>query len=578
MKLLTLSVVASVMILILRTAPATPSESGGTSPPPRDPAIIPQPARITIHDGRFELGPELVIHTSASPAATPTPTESRPAASPPAMDVDGVAAYLADWLSLRLGRKVEVRPAPASTEAGQFLLTTGAADGDLGPEGYELTVRPQAVTIAAPTPAGLMHGVQTFRQLLPPAFESAGGDAGDTRWSLPCVSISDRPRYGHRGMLLDCGRYFVPPERVKRTIDLLAYHKLNVLHWHLTEDQGWRLEIRKYPRLTQIGAWRTATRDDEQPRTSEADVQAGRAPKAGLYGGFYTQADVREIVAYAAARGITVIPEIELPGHCGAALAAYPELSCTGGPLDVSTRWGVHEDVYCAGNERVFEFLEDVLSEALELFPSQYIHIGGDEVPKTRWQACEKCQARMKAEGLTDEAELQSYFVRRIERFLSQRGRRLIGWDEILEGGLPPNATVQSWRGMSGAVAAASAGHDVISSPTSHCYLDYPHYKGEPSYADWMGVLSLRTAYSFEPTPAELSPEQARHVLGLQGNLWTEWAPPRLLDSRMFPRLCALAEVGWSPKDARDWEDFQRRMREHYKRLDALGVAYTKGQ
>jgi hexosaminidase len=354
-------------------------------------------------------------------------------------------------------------------------------------------------------------------------------------------------------MLLDCCRHFMSKAFVKRYIDLLAYHKMNVLHWHLTEDQGWRIEIKKYPKLTDVGAWRG--QGDER------------------YGGYYTQRDVREIVEYARSRYVTVVPEIEMPGHSMAALASYPWLGCKGKGYEVGTHWGVYSDVYCAGNDRVFEFLTDVLSEVIGLFPSEYIHIGGDECPKTEWKACPKCQARIKAEGLQDEHKLQSYFIRRIEEFLSAEGRRLIGWDEILEGGLAPGATVQSWRGMDGAVTAATAGHDVIASPTSHCYLDYAQTRipGEPT---WMGYIPLERSYAFEPTPAELTPAQAQHVLGLEGNMWTEHAPQERVDWQIFPRLCALAEVGWSPKGARDWDDFSERMQTHYRRLDALGVTY----
>ncbi|MEW6252413.1 MAG: beta-N-acetylhexosaminidase [Planctomycetota bacterium] len=481
-------------------------------------------------------------------------------------------------------------------------------------EAYELTVTPEHVRLAAARPAGLFYGIQTLRQLMPPDAEAREGTPVR---SLPCVRVVDHPRYRWRGSLLDCGRHFMPKDFIKRYIDLLAYHKLNVLHWHLTEDQGWRIEIKRFPQLTEIGAWRDITRDSELPTAAVApaaqpdicdqpaaqitapaaagqsagaagsDRTVGRgtqeaAPpipqklpttQPGRYGGFYTQDDIREIVAYAASRYITVVPEIELPGHSRAALAAYPELSCTGGSFTVGTEWGVYDDVYCAGNDRTFEFLEGVLTEVLDLFPSEYIHIGGDECPKVRWQVCSNCQARIKAEGLKDEHELQSYVIRRIEKFLSSRGRRLVGWDEILEGGLAPNATVQSWRGMQGALAAATAGHDVISSPTSHCYLDYAQVQtpGEPTR---MGFLPLERVYEFEPTPRELTPEQARHVLGLEGNMWTEHAPPARVDWQVFPRLCALAEVAWSPKQARNWPDFSTRLNAHCQRLAALGVRY----
>ncbi len=501
------------------------------------PSLVPIPARFQMADGQFPLASAAAIHYE----------------QPSGRDI---AEYLADQVRWQTGLKLDVRLGPAPENARVIELLGGPSDPSICDEGYELDVTPTRVAVRAADPRGWMYAVQTIRQLLPPV--PSRGEPID----LPCLSIVDQPRYRHRGMLLDCCRHFMDKNFVKRYIDLLAYHKMNVLHWHLTEDQGWRIEIKKYPKLTEVGAWRETTRDSEQPRDA-----------SGRYGGFYSQDDVREIVAYAKSRFVTVIPEIEMPGHSLAALASYPELSCTGGPFKVRTEWGVEEDVYCAGNERVFEFLEDVLSEVIELFPSEFIHIGGDECPKNRWKACDKCQARIKAEGLKDEHELQSYFIRRIEKFLSAKGRRIIGWDEILEGGLAPNATVQSWRGMSGAIAAATSGHDVVSSPTTHCYLDYPQ-EPEPAAPSWMGFIDLPKIYSFEPTPAELTREQARHVLGAEGNIWTERAPQRLVDHQVFPRLCALAEVAWSPVDSRNWDDFVRRMRTHYRRLDQLGVGY----
>jgi len=451
---------------------------------------------------------------------------------------------VADSLAYSLGRATGHNPGIVEGGAGapakgavHLVLARGAEA--LGDEGYELTVTTDTVMLRAPKVAGLFWGAQTIRQLVGPE----AGSAAPSKREIPCVRITDSPRYAWRGLLLDCCRHFMTKDFVKRYIDLLAYHKMNVLHWHLTEDQGWRIAIRKYPRLTEVGAWR----DDGGER----------------YGGFYSQEDIREVVAYAASRHITVVPEIEMPGHCTAALAAYPELSCTGGPFPVETKWGVFKDVYCAGNDRTFEFLEDVLSEVMELFPSTYIHIGGDEVPKNRWHECPKCQARIKAEGLKDEHELQSYFVRRVEKFLNGRGRRLIGWDEILEGGVAPNATVQSWRGMAGAVAAATAGHDVISSPHSHTYVIYDY-----------NAISLEKIYSFEPTPKELTADQAKHVLGAEAAMWTEYAWQDRVDHQVFPRLCAMAEVAWSPAEARDWADFSRRMSDHYRRLDAMGVTY----
>lgn len=492
------------------------------------PSIIPRPAQMEVSDGEFS------VTESTSLFVEPGDPELR-----------WVGEYLAERLNAGSGYEFDVTE-PAGTEAPKnaIVLMTSGADPALGDEGYELTVEPERVLLRAPKPQGVFRGVQTIRQLLPTDFEGPRtSSAKRPSWAIPCVSIKDKPRYRWRGSLLDCCRHFMTKEFVKRYIDLLAYHKMNVLHWHLTEDQGWRIEIDKYPKLTDVGAWRR-----------EADER---------YGGFYTKDEIREVVAYAQSRYVTVVPEIEMPGHCRAALASYPEVSCTGGPFEVAALWGVYDDVYCAGNDETFHFLEVVLTEVLELFPSEFIHIGGDECPKTRWQECPKCQGRIKAEGLKDEHELQSYFIRRIERFLNGKGRRLVGWDEILEGGLAPNATVQSWRGMSGAIAAAKAGHDVVASPTSHCYLDYSY-----------DAISLERIYSFEPTPPELTPDEAKHILGAEGNIWTERAPQDRVDHQVWPRLCALAEVTWSPKDLRGWDDFSQRMKRHYQRLDAFGVTY----
>ncbi len=511
-----------------------------SSTPTTMPAIVPRPAEMRLRGEDFMIGPDVRILVTPGKA-----------------EVQNVGDLLAEALAAQLGRKLPVAGLPSAAEAqrGCIVLLLSDSDKALGAEGYRLTVNRAFTTIIAPSACGLFRGTQTLRQLL------TAGQTGE--YCVPGVEARDFARYPWRGMLLDCGRHFMSKDFVKRYIDLLAYHKMNVLHWHLTEDQGWRIEIKKYPELTKVGAWRQATRDSEQPRDA-----------AGRYGGFYTQDDIREIVAYAKSRYVTIVPEIEMPGHCLAALASYPELSCTGGPLKVSTEWGVFDDVYCAGSDQTFEFLQDVLAEVLDLFPSELIHIGGDEVPKTRWKACPQCQARIRVGGLKDENELQSYFIRRIEKFLNSKGRRLVGWDEILEGGLAPNATVQSWRGMDGAIAAATAGHDVISSPTSHCYLDYPQFPS-PTMPGWMAITTLEKTYSFEPTPAELTPEQARHILGAEGNMWTERAPQTRVDHMVFPRLCALAEVTWSPPELRDWDDFAARMKVHYQRLDALGVHYA---
>jgi hexosaminidase len=452
--------------------------------------------------------------------------------------------FLAMSNLIPLPAKLEQRPGsftPGNLDA-QIELTTKPG---LGPEGYELTVTPERVIIRASQPAGIFYGKQTLQQLLP--------------GPIPCLHIEDRPRFPWRGAMLDVARHFFPKEFVKRYIDLLALHKLNTLHLHLTDDQGWRVEIKKYPKLTEVGSWRAETNGDGK-----------------RYGGFFTQDDLREIVAYAAERHITVVPEIEMPGHGLAALTAYPELSCTGGPFKVRTRWGVEPDVYCAGNEKTFAFVQDVLDEVLAIFPSKFIHIGGDECPKARWKKCPKCQARMKAEGLKNEHELQSYFIRRIEKHLSSKGRRLIGWSEIREGGLAKNAALMDWIG--GAVEGASAGHDVVMSPTSHCYFDYyqsQDKKAEPKAIG--GFIPLSKVYAFEPVPAKLAPQFHKHILGAQANLWTEYIPtPQQAEYMTFPRLCALAEVVWSPAAARNWDDFSVRLTQHLKHLDALKVNYRK--
>jgi hexosaminidase len=409
---------------------------------------------------------------------------------------------------------------------------TGAEVPGIEAESYRLEISSGGIHITASDPAGVFRARQTVRQLL---------ESG--RAEIPCGVIEDSPRYRWRGMLLDCGRHFMPLDVIKRAIDQLALHKFNVLHWHLTEDQGWRLEVPGYPKLTEVAAWRTQT-------------------DGTVYGGYYTEAEVREIVAYAAERFMVVVPEIELPGHSVAALAAYPELSCTGGPFAVETQWGVHHDVYCAGNEQVFTFLEDVFSWAMELFPSVYLHIGGDECPKERWMACPRCQQRIKDEGLADEHELQSWFIRRMETFLNGNGRRIIGWDEILEGGLAPNATVQSWRGVRGAIAAARSGHQAIVSPTSHCYFDYD-----------VAVTDLRQVYTFDPVPAELNATEAELILGGEMNLWSEYIPPERLEKMVFPRAAAMAECLWTADPERDFLEFAARVEPHLKWLESLGVS-----
>jgi hexosaminidase len=369
-------------------------------------------------------------------------------------------------------------------------------------------------------------------------------------------------------MHLDVCRHFFDVDFVKKYIDLLARYKMNTFHWHLTEDQGWRIEIKKYPKLTEVGAWRSGSQVGPYSRREYDSVP---------YGGFYTEEQIKEVVAYAAARHITVVPEIEMPGHAMAALASYPQLGCTGGPYEVQKGWGVYDDVFCAGNDSVFTVLEDVLTEVMDLFPGQYIHIGGDECPKERWKNCAKCQARMKANGLKDEHELQSYFIQRIEKFVNSKGRKIIGWDEILEGGLAPNAAVMSWRGTEGGVAAAKQKHNVVMSPGSHCYFD--HYQGDPANEPLAigGFTTVQKVYSYEPIPAELKPEEAKYILGAQGNVWTEYIlKPENVEYMAVPRMLALAEVLWTPKEKRDEADFIHRLENEFPKLEAMNVNASK--
>ena len=434
-----------------------------------------------------------------------------------------------------------------------------------------LSVTPKEIIIKARTAVGLFYAVQTLRQLLPVEVEKEQKVNG-LILSVPACEIKDEPRFVYRGMHLDVCRHMFPVSFIKRYIDMLALNKMNTFHWHLTEDQGWRIEIKKYPRLTEIGAYRKETLVGHGGK--EPYVYDGKP-----YGGFYTQDEVKDVVAYAKSRFITIIPEIEMPGHALAALAAYPELSCTGGPFEVFPRWGVVPDVYCAGKEETFNFLEDVLTEVIALFPGEYIHIGGDECPKDRWKKCPLCQKRIKDEGLKDEKELQSYFIARIEKFLSSKNKKLVGWDEILEGGIAPEATVMSWRGTAGGIEAAKQNHDVIMTPSSYVYLDYYQCepKGQPLAIG--GYLPLETVYSYNPMPAELTPAEQKHILGVQGNVWTEYiATTDYLEYMAFPRLIAIAETGWTPEPKKNFKDFLSRFDTVKKRYDILGINYFKGE
>ncbi len=472
-----------------------------------------------------------------------------------------VTAGSGSWaLPRNLPAELPMEPDATLARSG-VRVTVDPADSAGGSESYRLVVGPDGVQLVAPTRAGRFYGLQTLQQLV-----DAARAERPTSPAVPAVRISDAPRFAYRGLHLDVARHFENAAFVKRYIDLMARFKLNTFHWHLTDDQGWRIEIKKYPRLTTVGGCRAETMVAKQFTPYRGD---------GLrHCGHYTQEQIREVVSYAAARHVTVVPEIEMPGHAVAAITAYPELACTPGPFAVMTIWGVSDDILCP-SERTFGFLEDVLTEVLALFPSTMIHIGGDEAPKVRWKASPLAQEIIRREGLKDEHGLQSWFVRRIDRWLSDRGRRLVGWDEILEGGLAPGATVMSWRGTSGGIEAARLGRDVIMTPGSHLYLDF--YQGDPRFEPLAigGLTTLDRVYSFEPIPDVLSAEEAKHILGAQGNVWTEYLhTPGAVEYMAYPRALALAEVTWSPRAARSWPSFEARLPNALRTLDRLRVNY----
>lgn len=460
------------------------------------------------------------------------------------------AEFLAEYISQSTGHTLQTEALAPGSEAPKGAITLGLDPAIGNREGYVLTVKADRVTLNGQTENGVFYGIQTLRKSIPAETKA-------TSILLPAGSIQDEPRFSYRGMHLDVGRHFFPIEFVKKYIDLLALHNMNTFHWHLTEDQGWRIEIKKYPKLTEIGAWRDRTVIGRN--TEEYDNTR--------YGGFYTQEQAKEIVKYAGERYITVIPEVDLPGHMLAALAAYPEMGCTGGPYEVCPRWGVFEDVLCIGNEKSMQFLEDVMAEIIDIFPSKYIHIGGDEAPRTRWEKCPKCQARIRTEKLkadknhTAEDRLQSYCMTRIEKLLNSKGRQIIGWDEILEGDVAPNATVMSWRGSAGGIKAAQLGHDVIMTPNDYCYFDY--YQSEDTRHEPFaigGFVPLEKVYSLNPT-ASLTEEQAKHILGTQANLWTEYIPTsEQVEYMVLPRMAALAEVQWTQLEKKDYTNFTTRL------------------
>lgn len=475
-------------------------------------------------------------------------------------EMEQTARFLASYIKEATGYEPKV----TTGDTGKGIHLSIASD-IRNKEGYRLLVSENGVEIAGASNAGIFYGVQTLRKSIPAA-------ADGMQVELPAVSINDYPRFPYRGMHLDVSRHFFPTDSIKKFIDILALHNMNRFHWHLTDDQGWRIEIKKYPELTQIGSKRKETVIGRN--SGKYDGQP--------YDGFYTQDEIRDVIAYAKERFITIIPEIDLPGHQLAALATYPELGCTGGPYEVWTQWGVSDDVICAGNEKSMQFLEDVLAEVIDLFPSEYIHIGGDECPKVRWQKCPKCQARIKAEGIKGDSKhsaeeyLQSYVISRMEKFVESKGRHIIGWDEILEGGLAPNATVMSWRGVGGGIEAAKQQHNVIMTPNSYLYFDY--YQSTDTEHDPLaigGYLPLERVYSFEPTDG-IPEEYQKYVIGAQANLWTEYIPTfSQVEYMIMPRMDALAEVQWT-NAPKDYKAFLPRLVRMTKLYDRLGYNYAK--
>ena len=509
-------------------------------------AVIPRPAECVPTDETFTLGPGTVVTMSQHAA--------------------GTDEVLRDLIAPATGFAL---PLAGARDRDRIALRVDRDDTELGEEGYRLSVTAAGADLRAAGRRGLLRGIQTLRQLLPPEIMAAGVVRGRP-WTLPGVRITDVPRFAWRGAHLDVARHFLPVPFLFRYLELLALHKFSVFHLHLTDDQGWRMEIRKYPRLTEVGAWR---------RESMAGHPWERRFDGTPHGGFYTQDELREVVGHAARLGITVVPEIEMPGHCQAAIASYPELgNRPGSGVEVRPSWGVSEEVLNAEDATV-GFFTDVLTEVLEVFPGPYIHVGGDECPKTAWRESPRAQDRMRALGLADEDQLHGWFIRQMSDYLAGAGRRLVGWGEIADGGLAPGATVMSWQGDEAGAAAARGGHDVVMTPEEYTYFDWAQ-SADPAEPLAIGrpgdrVTPLEKVYGYEPVPAALGPGDAARVLGTQYQLWTEYIPdPGHAEYMAYPRACALAEVAWSPPGPRDWDDFLGRLRLHLDRLDALGVEY----
>lgn len=521
--------------------------------------IIPQPVSLLQGEGYFVIDDNTSLKGNAANK-----------------DIKATVDFFSSYIKSISGKALSLNTGNAKVIEFRLFKTE-----DIGDEGYLLHVTQSSVVITANAKAGLVYGMQTLFQTL---------QIGGNNVQIPTMYVKDFPRFKWRGMHLDVSRHFFPVSFLKKYIDFLSSYKFNRFHWHITDDQGWRIEIKKYPALMTKGAYRNGTLVGRYPGTANNNLR---------YGGFYTQEEVKEIVAYASERAVTVVPEIEMPGHGSAAIAAYPWLSCfpakptrmptipserskllqsQGEKKMVQETWGVFEDIFCAGKDSTFMFLRAVLDEVLPLFPSKYIHIGGDEAPKDHWKICPACQARIKKEGLKDEHELQSYFIKRIEKYVNAKGRTIIGWDEILEGGLAPNSIVMSWRGEAGGIEAAKQAHDVIMTPGNPVYFD--HYQGDPASEPIAigGFNTLKKVYDYEPSPKELNDEQAKHVIGAQANLWTEYiSTTQHVEYMVLPRMLALSEVVWSPKEKKSWSSFNKRLRQQFNAFEQKGWNYSQG-
>ncbi|MFL9831621.1 glycoside hydrolase family 20 protein [Flavobacterium sp. ARAG 55.4] len=535
----------SIVVLLLAICNLTMAQKVFTE---KEIHIIPKPTELVRSEGTFEFSAQTkFVVTDDSPKQS--------------------VAYFLDQFEKASGFRLKRVTKKSKNNFVQFIV-----DNKMAKDAYSLKVSEKNIIITAKSSIGFMYALETLKQLLPVAIESETVIT-NVKWEIPTLAINDKPRYQQRGLMLDLSRHFFGKDYILKTIDRLAMHKMNVLRLHMVDDQGWRMEIKKYPKLTEIGAWRVNQEDKAWNARAVNDPN-----EKGTYGGFLTQQELKEIVAYAATKNVEIIPEIEMPAHVSSAIAAYPELSCFGTPIGVPSGgvWPI-TDIFCPGKENTFEFIENVIDEVIAIFPSQYIHIGGDEATKDHWKTCPHCQKRIKEEGLKDVNELQSYLVKRVEKYINSKGKKMIGWDEIIEGGLAPEATVMSWRGTKGGIEAAEQGHDVIMTPESHCYFNFYQGPQNEEPVAFNAYLPLSKVYEFDPVADAMSPEVAKHILGAHANLWAEHIDTDALSEYMlFPRLAALSEVLWSTKESRNWEDFSARLETMFRRYDVLGINYSK--